>query len=414
MTRFFFRAVGSDGDRVEGEIEAADRSAVVQQLRSRRQMPLAIELADGSGVSPNGQRRLLDWLHQPLFGSGRITSRDLAIMTREFATLLNAGMTVDEALTFLVDVATNKTQRQLFTTLLQNVQGGSTLADALDQHRSSFSQAYVSLVRAGEAGNALADVLTRLADYMERSETLNQRVRSALVYPILLLIMAAASVAVLLIVVLPQFTPMFETAGADLPWLTRAVVATGEAAEAYWWLLVILGIVAALWFNNRLHHPPSRAVIDRWLLSLPLLGAMIAKMDTARLARTVGTLLTNGVSLPNAIAIAQGSLSNAVLRQSINDTLSAVKEGKGLAAPIGRSGHFPSLAVKLVAVGERSGHLETMLMKIADIFDQEVAHSIDRLMTLLVPVLTIVVGLVIATIIGAILSAILAAYQLPI
>lgn len=414
MPRFYFRAVSKDGDRVEGEIEAADQNAVLLEIRNRRQMPLAIEPVNGMNASSGGQRRFLDRLNQPIFGNAGLTSRDRMIMTRELATLLNAGLTVDQSLTFLIDVATNKGQRELFTDLLESVQGGSTLADAIDRHRSSFSPAYVSLVRAGEAGNALADVFSRLADYMERSETLSQKVRSALVYPILLLVMAAASVAILLIVVLPQFTPMFESAGADLPWLTKAVVATGEAAEAYWWLLLTVGALAGFWFKTRLGHPPSRAVIDQWVLTMPLVGELVAKMDTARLARTVGTLLTNGVSLPNALAIARDSLSNAVLRQSVDGTLSAVKEGKGLAGPIGQAGHFPALAVKLAAVGERSGHLETMLMKTADIFDQEVARSVDRMMTLLVPILTIAVGIVIATIIGAILSAILAAYQLPI
>jgi len=414
MTRFFVRAVSGDGEPFEGEMEAVDQDAVVEQLRRRRQMPLAIEPAGKTEGGRLGQSRSFDWLNRPLFGSNQLKPRDLAIMTRELATLLNAGLTVDQSLQFLIDVATNTSQRKRFTTLLERVQGGSTLADALDDHPSSFSPAYVSLVRAGEAGNALPDVLTRLADYLERNEALSQRVRSALVYPVLLLLMAGVSIAVLLVVVLPQFTPMFESAGADLPWLTRMVVTVGEVAEAYWWLVLILTAVAFLWLNSRLRHPPSRAAIDRWCLKLPLAGELIAKIDTARLTRTIGTLLANGVALPNALAIAKETLGNAVLRETIGETLTAVKEGKGLAGPIGQSGQFPALAVHLIAVGERSGHLEAMLMKIADIFDQEVAHTIDRLMTLLVPVLTIAVGLIIATIIGAILSAILAAYQLPI
>ncbi|MEZ5931994.1 MAG: type II secretion system F family protein [Alphaproteobacteria bacterium] len=413
MARFFVRAVSGDGEPFEGEMEAADRNAVVEQLRRRRQMPLAI-LPAGEAAAVRGKSGALDWLHQPIFSRSRLKPRDVAIMTRELATLLDAGLTVDQSLQFLVDVAASPSQKKLFSALLARVQGGGTLADALGEQRGSFTSAFVSLVRAGEAGNALPDVLTRLADYLERNEALSQRVRSALVYPLLLLLMAGASIAVLLVVVLPQFTPMFESAGADLPWLTKLVVAVGEAAQAYWWLVLALLALGLLVLNNRLRHPPSRAAIDRWLLTLPLVGELAAKLDTARLARTTGTLLANGVTLPNALAIAKDTLGNAVLRQTIGETLTAVKEGKGLARPIGQSGRFPPLAVHLVAVGERSGHLETMLMKIADIFDQEVAHSIDRMMTLLVPVLTIGVGLVIVTIIGAILSAILAAYQLPI
>ncbi|MGI9504196.1 MAG: type II secretion system F family protein, partial [Geminicoccaceae bacterium] len=398
MTRFFVRAVSGDGETFEGEMEAADRDAIVEQLRNRRQMPLAIEPADSAGSAHRGSGRPFDWLNQPIFGRASLKPRDVAIMTRELATLLNAGLTVDQALQFLIDVAANAAQKKLFQSLVERVQGGSTLADALDDHRSAFSPAYVSLVRAGEAGNALPDVLSRLADYLERNEALRQRVRSSLVYPTLLLIMAGLSIAILLVVVLPQFTPMFESAGADLPWLTKMVVSIGEAAQAYWWLAFIITAVLFLWLSSRLRHPPSRAAIDHWCLKLPLIGDLIAKIDTARLTRTVGTLLGNGVALPNALAIARETLGNAVLRKTIGDTLTAVKEGKGLAGPIAQSGHFPPLAVNLVAVGERSGHLETMLMKIADIFDQEVARTVDRLMTLLVPVLTIGVGLVIATI----------------
>jgi general secretion pathway protein F len=414
MARFFVRAVSPEGEPFEGEIEAADRNAVVEQLRRRRQMPLAIHPAGEAGAAYRGKSGALDWLHRPIFGRSRLKPRDVAIMTRELATLLDAGLTVDQSLQFLVDVAANPFQKTLFSALLERVQGGGTLADALGEQRGSFTPAFVGLVRAGEAGNALPDVLTRLADYLERSEALSQRVRSALVYPLLLLLMAGASIAVLLVVVLPQFTPMFEGAGAELPWLTRLVVAVGEAAQAYWWLVLGLLVLALLVLGNRLRHPPSRAAIDRFVLALPLAGELVAKLDTARLARTTGTLLANGVTLPHALAIARDTLGNAVLRRAVGETLVAVKEGKGLARPIGEAGHFPPLAVHLVAVGERSGHLGTMLMKIADIFDQEVAHSIDRMMTLLVPVLTIGVGLVIAVIIGAILSAILAAYQLPI
>jgi len=414
MARFQFQAVNNKGDRVEGEIDAKDQAAVIEQLRRREQMPLSIHPAGTGSISRQQSGGLIDLLNQPLWQSGGLKKRDVGIMTRELATLLEAGLTVDQSLNFLIEVTSSKVQRQVFNDLLERVQSGSSLADALADHQTSFSPAYISLVRAGEAGNALGSVLGRLALYMERSEQLSQQVKSALVYPIMLLIMAAASVAILLIVVLPQFTPMFETAGTDLPWLTQAVVTLGEMAQAYWWLALIMVVVGVLGIGNRLRHPPSRAVIDRWLLSLPLIGDLIAKVDTAGLARTVGTLLANGVALPHALSIAKDTMGNAVLRDVVNTTLSSVKEGKGVSGSLGRSEVFPPLAIHLIAVGERSGQLETMLMKVADIFDQEVKHAIEKLMTLLVPLLTIGVGVVIALIIGAILSAILAAYQLPI
>jgi general secretion pathway protein F len=409
MARFHFRAVTGTGEVVEGEIEAQSQAAVVEQLRGQGHLPLA---AEPIGASAGGST-LQKWLRQPVFGSGRVRRREIAVLTRELATLLDAGLTVDQSLRLLGDLVEREAMRRLLADLLQRVQGGSTLADALGQHEDVFSRAYVGMVRAGEAGGSLNDVLGRLAQYLDRAELLAEQVRSALVYPIVLLVMSGLSIVVLLAVVVPQFTPVFESAGTQLPLLTRAVIAGGDAARHYWWLLLI-GLLACIWLVRRqFRQPDSRARIDRWLLHAPLLGALLIKIDTARLARTLGTLLANGVPLLNALAIARGTLANVVLREALSETATAVKEGRGLAEPLAQSAPFPQLAIHLLAVGEKSGHLEAMLLKIAEIFDREVRSTIERLMTLLVPALTIGLGLVIASIIGAVLAAILSAYQLP-
>ena len=408
MARFHFRAVTGAGEFVEGELEAQDQAAVVAQLRAQGHLPLAAE-----PVAGGGGRTLQDWLRQPLFGGGRVRRAEVAIITRELATLLDAGLTVDQSLRLLVDLAETDAMRRLITDLLQRVQGGSTLADALGQHEEVFSRAYVSMVRAGEAGGSLDDVLARLAQYLDQAEALAEQVRSALVYPIVLLVMAGLSILVLLTVVVPQFEPLFESAGAELPLLTRVVIAAGDGAQHYWWL-ILLALAALVWLVRRqLREPQSRARIDRVALRVPLLGTLLAKIDTARLARTLGTLLANGVPLLNALAIARETLGNAVLREALSETATAVKEGRGLADPLARAGPFPPLAIHLLSVGERSGHLDAMLLKIAEIFDRETRSTIERMMTLMVPVLTIVLGALIATIIGAVLAAILSAYQLP-
>ncbi|MGI9418817.1 MAG: type II secretion system F family protein [Geminicoccaceae bacterium] len=413
MVEFNFRALNAKGEMVEGEIDAADQTAVIAQLRERQQMPLAIQ-PKGTPLRQGGGSRLTQWLNQPLLSGGGVRQRDVAVMTRELSTLLNAGLTVDQALSFLIDVTDGDRQRRLIADLLEKVQGGSTLANALEDHKTVFSSAYISLVRAGEAGNALNDVLARLAQFLDRNEQLSDQVKSALVYPIMLMIMAAISIVVLLALVVPQFTPLFESAGAELPALTQVVVGLGDAAKNYWWLGLIVTAGLALWMRAQFRDPNSRAQIDRLSLRLPLIGELIAKIDTAKLARTVGTLLINGVALPHALAIAKDTMGNAALRDHLGATLKSVKEGKRVAASLERSAAFPKLATHLIAVGERSGQLDAMLLKIAEIFDQEVKTTIERLMTLLVPVLTIGIGVVIATIIGAILTAILEAYQLPI
>jgi general secretion pathway protein F len=409
MARFRFRAVTGAGEVVEGEIEAHSQAAVVEQLRGQGHLPLAAEPV-GAGAADSAFRR---WLRQPVFGTGRLRRRELAVMTRELATLLDAGLTVDQSLRLLGDLAASDSTRRLLADLLQRVQAGSTLADALGQHEDAFSRAYVSMVRAGEAGGSLNDVLGRLAQYLDQAEGLAEQVRSALVYPLVLLVMSGLSIVVLLTAVVPQFTPLFESAGAELPLLTRVVIGAGDAAQRYWWLL-LLGLLACVWLVRRqFRQAESRARIDRWLLRVPLLGSLLIKIDTARLARTLGTLLANGVPLLNALAIARGTLSNAVLREALSETTTAVKEGRGLAEPLAQSAPFPQLAIHLLAVGEKSGHLEAMLLKIAEIFDREVRSTLERLMTLLVPALTIGLGLIIASIIGAVLAAILSAYQLP-
>lgn len=412
MARFYFRALSGKGETIEGELEAIDQAAVVEKLRQRQHMPLAIERSD-SLLPPRHRAGLMHALNQPLFQRQAMRSSDVAVMTRELATLLNAGLTLDQSLDFLVDAATTKPQKRLLAELLENVQGGSTLADALAGHDQVFSKAYIGLVRAGEAGNALGEVLSELALFLDRNEQLNQQVKSALVYPAILLITAGISVVILLTLVVPQFAPLFESAGADLPRLTRIVIGVGEAARNYWWLGALVIAALTLWFRVQLRSPASRAMLDGLALKLPLIGDLMAKIDTARLTRTLGTLLGNGVDLPRALLIAKDTMGNAVLRETLASTHARVKEGKDIAGPLARSGVFPKLATHLIAVGEKSGHLAEMLAKTAAIFDQEVKTTIERLMTVLVPVITIAVGLVIAAIIGAILSAILAAYQLP-
>ncbi|MGH6943468.1 MAG: type II secretion system F family protein [Geminicoccaceae bacterium] len=410
MPRFRFRAVTGTGEVVQGEIEAQSQAAVVEQLRGQGHLPLAAEPV--AGATLDGRSTLQEWLRQPVFG-GRVRRREIAVMTRELATLLDAALTVDQSLRLLVDLAESETMRRLLADLLERIQGGSTLADALGQHEEAFSRAYISMVRAGEAGGALDDVLGRLAQYLEQTEVLAEQVRSALVYPIVLLIFSGLSIAILLTVVVPQFTPLFESAGADLPLLTRVVIAVGDAARHDWWLL-LMGLLALVWLVRRqFRQPESRARIDRWMLRLPLLGGLLVKIDTARLARTLGALLANGVPLLSALSIARETLANAVLRAALSETATAVKEGRGLAEPLAKAGPFPLLAVRLLAVGEKSGHLDAMLLKIAEIFDREVRRTVERLMTLLVPALTIGLGLIIASIIGAVLAAILSAYQLP-
>jgi general secretion pathway protein F len=412
MARYHFRAVAGTGEVVEGDLDAATEAEVVATLRGQGRLPLRVEPAVAGAAGP-ARSAAAQWFQQPLLRRRRVTRHDVALMTRELATLLDAGLTLDHSLRLMIDLVEGDAMPALLEDLLQQVQGGSSLADALARHEAVFSQTYISMVRAGEAGGSLDEVLARIAGFLDQAEALSEQVKSALIYPILVLAIAGLSIGVLLTVVLPQFTPLFEGADAELPLLTQILIGLGDFMQRYWWALA-LGLIATVWLVRRQwRRPASRARIDAWLLRLPLVGPLVAKIDTARFARTLGTLLANGVPVLSALAIVQDSLGNASLRQAVADASTGVKEGRGLAEPLGRSNLIPTLAVHLLSVGERSGRLEPMLMKIADVFDREVRGTIERLMALLVPAITIALGLIIALIIGAIMMAILSTYQLP-
>ena len=405
MTLYQYRAVSGSGEIVEGELEAATRDAVIEHLHRQGHTPIRADAVSGASLTRA--------LNQPLFTAKRVSRRDMVLLTGEIATLLQAGLPLERALEVLVDLAEAPAQRSLLNQILDRIRGGGSLADALAEHERVFPRYYVSMVRAGEAGGSVEVVMSRLADFMERSQKLRENVRSALIYPIIVVVMAGLSVMVLLTVVLPQFTPMFEDAGQALPLITQIVIAAGEVVQSYWWAMA--GGLAALilGIRLRLRNKESRYRWDAMMLRLPLFGGLIAKIEAARFSRTLATLVSNGVAMLTALSIVKDTLGNAVLVQAMEDIGRSLKEGEGLAGPLSKVRHFPRLGAHLIAVGEETGRLEEMLFKAADIYDDEVQRTISRLLALLVPALTLGLGLLIAVIIGAIFAAILSVYDLP-
>ena len=405
MTVYHYRAVAGSGEVIEGEMEAPDRDAVVERLHSLGHMPIRAEEVRGSG--------LVRALNQPVFAGKRVSRREVALLTREIATLLGAGLPLDRSLEVLIDLAEVPTLRSLLTQILEGIKGGESLADALGQHERVFPRFYVSMVRAGEAGGSVEAVLDRLADFMERSQKLRDNVQSALIYPAIVVVMAGSAVVVLLTVVLPQFTPLFEDAGAALPFLTQVVVAAGEAVQNYWWL--IGGGLAALVMGIRwqLRFPASRYRWDGWMLNVPLFGTLIAKIEATRFSRTLATLVSNGVPLLSALGIVKDTMSNTVLRRAMEDIATSLEEGEGLAEPLTKVDHFPRLGAHLIAVGEETGRLEEMLVRVADVYDIHVKTSIKRLLSLVEPVLILSLGVVVGFIVVSMLLAIFSMSDLP-
>jgi len=404
MPRYRYEAVDTTGEVLRDEVEAANSEAVISQLRDGGLLPLSVVEAKG-GLLRGG-------LGQPLFSKRRALSRKaVTLITQQLASLLAAGMPLDRALTILISVSEDEHTKPLLERVQEKVRGGSTLADALEA-QGVFSRFYLNMIRAGEAGGALETVLKRLTEFLERSQALRETVTSALIYPIILLSVAALSVIILLTFVVPQFQRLFADAGKALPLATQIVIAVGDGFRHYWWVgLIVIGLIVTI-VRQRLSQPENRLRWDRRLLRLPLAGDLIAKVETARLSRTLGTLLGNGVSLLSALTIVRETLSNRVLANALGEVAEHTKTGRGLAEPLLETGSFPKLAVQMIRVGEETGQLQEMLLQVADTYDNEVQTAVKRMLTLLEPALILGLGVIIAGIIMSILVAILSLNEL--
>jgi general secretion pathway protein F len=404
MTEFRYVAVDPSSQTIEGRMEALTKSAVVERLHAAGHVPIHIDEI--------GLFTLQNMDVGELLASRRVSRRSLALITGQLATLLHAGLALDESLGILADLIERPREKQALRTLREKISGGVTLADAMAAQPKVFPGFYVSMVRAGEAGASLESVLARLAEFLERSEAAKEHVKSALMYPLIVAVTCCVSIAVLMMFVVPRFRPLFEQAGGALPTSARLLLAASDLVNSFWWVGVLAPLLLALMLAWQFKSRTSRARWERLFLRLPLVGDLIAKVEVVRFSRTLGTLMKNGVSLLAALAITRETIGNQVFVGAVNHVLEQVKTGKGLAGPLAQTKVFPPLAIHLIRVGEESGRQEEMLFKIADIFETETRRSIDRMLALLGPALTVVLGLVVAGVIGSILTAILSVYDL--
>ena len=401
MALYRYKAVNAAGTVAAGELDAANEAEIVDRLRDQGLMPMQVEAAtagraQAGAVGDTGPR-------QGWFTAKTVTRDHLLALTRELSTLLRAGLPLDRALEVLIGLAPTLPVARLLQTVRDEVRGGKSLSQALDMHRNVFSRFYVNIVRAGEAGGALGVVLARLSDTMERNKDLRESVKSALIYPTILIGVACASVIVLLIFVVPQFQQTFAQSGKALPLPTELVIVFGTALRKYWWAM-ILAVVSAVWLaRRRLKSPAVRFRWDGRLLRLPLLGDLLGKVEVARFSRTLSTLLANGVTLLSGLAIVKETMTNSVLAQALDGVITKLREGKGFGRPLADTGLYPRLATQMILVGEESGRLEEMLTRVAEVYDREVQMAVKRFLSVLEPVL--ILGL--AVLIGGIVFSIL-------
>ncbi|RDI98700.1 type II secretion system protein GspF [Dyella solisilvae] len=394
MTQFRYRAVSAAGEMLQGQMEATSLEEVVSRLQDQGHTPLDARAAEleggGSGLAA-------------LFRRGQFTGDQLALFTHQLATLLGAGQPLDRALGILMELPEGERAKKLIERVRDRVRGGTPLSQALDDEHGVFPKLYVSLVRAGEAGGSLEETLRRLADYLERSQQLRGSIINALIYPAFLLVGVLGSLLLLLAYVVPQFVPIFQDMQVPIPWITQAVLTLGGALQSWWWAILILLVLGVLIARARLRDPAMQLAWHARLLTVRVVGPLMLKVQTARIARTVGTLLKNGVPLLSALGIARQVTANRALDQALEQAAEQVKGGAGLSLALSQSQRFPRLAVQMVQVGEEAGQLDTMLLKVADTFDLESRRAIDRLLAALVPALTIVMTVLVAIIMAAIL-----------
>ncbi len=395
MPQYRYKALNAHGELFDGQMEAASEAEVAARLQDQGHMPMEARLAS-EGVA--GASTWMALLRCKPFDGGALVQ-----FTQQLATLLGAGQPLDRALSILLELPEDERTRRVITDIRDIVRGGAPLSTALERQHGLFSRLYINMVRAGEAGGSLHDTLQRLSDYLERSAELKGRVINALIYPAILLAVVGGALLFLLGYVVPQFALMYESLDVALPWFTQWVLTAGLVVREGWLIMIVVPAVAALVVERRLRQPATRLAVDGWLLQRKGIGPLLGKLETARLARTLGTLLRNGVPLLSGLGIARNVLSNRALAADVDAASDEVKNGNGLSASLSRGKRFPRLALQMIQVGEESGALDTMLLKTADTFEQESARAIDRLLSALVPVITLVLASVVGLVIVAVL-----------
>ncbi|HUF89877.1 MAG TPA: type II secretion system F family protein [Gemmatimonadota bacterium] len=380
MPVYLYKARTVGGESQSGEINAATEADVVGQLRRRRLVVVSVK------PKPKELNFTI---------GGRIKNKDLVLFTRQFATMINAGLPLVQSLDILAAQQPNKRAAEKISAVLNDVESGSTLADAMSRHKDFFSDIYVNMVAAGEAGGILDVILLRLAEYLEATEKLRRKVRGAMFYPVTVLLFAGLAIAALLIFVIPTFAGFFETSGVPLPLPTRIVMGISDFLLAYWW--AVLGAMAGIGWLIRAYRktPAGRLTTDRLLLRIPALGGVLRKASIARFSRTLGTLVQSGVPILDGLEITARTAGNRVVEDAIMKSRASIAGGETIAEPLKRSDVFPPMVVQMINVGEQTGGLDDMLSKIADFYDDEVEAAVGALTSVIEPVMIVFLGAIV-------------------
>jgi general secretion pathway protein F len=395
---FFYKAIDGTGELHKGTLQAASQSAAAAELNRMRMVPVDLRVASS---------RLPEWLKRALRFNQRLSTRDVVTLTQGLASLLKAGLVLDRALHIIGATSERRGIRRLCIDLERRVRAGSRFADALSEHQALFPPYYIAMASAGELGGSLPEGLERLGGFVERAAAIRERIVSSLIYPAMLTGMILVTMILVLTVVLPRFRSLFQESQAQLPWATRGVLALGDFVGAYGWLCAAAIALGASLLYRAWHDPILGPRLALRLLRARWTFGLIAKTQTSRFLRTIGTLSRSGVPLPQATSVALGMLQNRALLSAARQVHIRLKEGLNLSLLLDRGEVFPKAAVQLARVGEETGRLDDLLIEAADTLDRESQGTIDRLLSVMVPSITIVMGAIVAGLIASVLVGIL-------
>ena len=401
MPVFVWEGKTAQGKVLKGEMEAQNQQAVLARLRSQRIQPVPTRVREkGKGLERE--------ITIPGLRS-KVKSRDLMIFTRQFATMIDAGLPIVQGLDILTQQTENKVFRTTIRTIKQDVEGGSTLAEALKKHPKVFDDLYVNMVAAGEVGGVLNAILNRIALFIEKATKLKRKVKGAMIYPCTIVVVATVVVSILLLYVIPVFGELYGSVGKALPLPTQITINISNWFRAY--IIYISGAVAALIVAVRLYYKTERGklMIDGFLLRVPVVGDLIRKVAVARFAQNMSVLLSSGVPILDGLAITAKTAGNKVVEQAVMKCRVSISQGRTVAEPLAESKIFPPMVCQMVAIGENTGSLDTLLKKVADFYEEEVDDAVANLTSLMEPIIMIVLGVIIG---GLVISMYLPIFQL--
>jgi type II secretory pathway component PulF len=405
MPSYYYKASTTEGKLVEGTMDASDDGTVALKLQEMGLLPVRINFSGRGSVFT----REIDWPWK----KNKIRRKDLLIFTQELHTLVKSGFPLDRSLAIISQISESPVMTEMVQDILKEVKGGKSFSEALGKYPGVFPKVYVNMVRAGEAGGALEEILSHLTTYLVTSDDLRTYIMGAMIYPILLSVVALASITILTLFVVPRFVLIFEDIGVPLPLPMAILDGISTILASFWWLILAVIVLLVIYIRRFRNSTEGRLKIDRWMLRIPLVGIVLRKVEVARFSRSLGTLLHGGVPLLQAMTIVREIVGNQSIAIAIDPIRTGIKKGEGISLPMKQSAVFPPLAMHLIEVGEETGRLDSMLAQVAEVYDVEVRNSIKKLIAFFEPALIILMGVIIGAIVVSMLTAIFSINDIP-